>query len=129
MTVPTVEMMPKKKVAHAIAETAGGQAKRKRRPRPPWGKLLGGKPIQRHTFVPEKIESCDEFTRERQYLRMQALLHHYGIVGHVPAYPKGLAEAEALAALDAMPAGLRLELWSRVWAEAPQGFAPIAWRL
>ena len=43
--------------------------------------------------------------------------------------PRDCDLTEALAALDAMPAGHRLELWSRVWAEAPQGFAPIAWRL
>jgi hypothetical protein len=43
--------------------------------------------------------------------------------------PRDCELAEALAALDAMQDSRRLELWSRVWAEAPQGFAPIAWRI
>jgi hypothetical protein len=85
MTVPTVVIMPKKEVAHAAAA--------KRRPRPPWGKLLGGKPTERHVFIrDEKIDLDEEFLRERQYFRMHALLQHYGIVGHVPLYPKGLAD-------------------------------------
>jgi len=75
MTVPTVVIM------------------QRRRPRPPWGRLFGGKPIERHIFVrDEKIDLGDEFLREVQYLRMHALLQHYGIVGHVPPYPKGLAD-------------------------------------
>src|SRR5262245_10910493 len=79
MTVPTVVIMPKKRAA--------------RRPRPPWGKLLSGKPTERHVFIgDEKIDLEEEFLRERQYWMMQALLQHYGIVGHVPLYPKGLAD-------------------------------------
>jgi hypothetical protein len=42
--------------------------------------------------------------------------------------PRDCELSEALAVLDAMPAGHRLELWSRAWAEALQGFGPIAWR-
>jgi hypothetical protein len=77
MTVPTVVIMPKKRAA--------------RRPGPPWGRLFGG-PLERHVFIRgEKIELGDEL-REFQYLRMHALLEHYGIVGHVPPYPKGLAD-------------------------------------
>ena len=76
MTVPTVVIM-----------------QRKRRPCLPWGRLFGGKPIERHIFIrDEKIDLGDEFLREAQYLRMHALLQHYGIVGHVPLYPKGLAD-------------------------------------
>ena len=77
MTVPTVVIMPKKRAA--------------RRPGPPWGRLFGG-PLERHVFIRgEKIDLGDEL-RETQYLRMHALLEHYGIVGHVPPYPKGLAD-------------------------------------
>ena len=77
MTVPTVVIMPKKRPA--------------RRPGPPWGRLFGG-PLERHVFIRgEKIDLGDEL-RETQYLRMHALLEHYGIVGHVPPYPKGLAD-------------------------------------
>ena len=77
MTVPTVVIMPKKRAA--------------RRPRPPWGRLFGG-PLERHVFIHgEKIDLGDE-RREMQYFRMHALLEHYGIVGHVPPYPKGLAD-------------------------------------
>jgi hypothetical protein len=75
--------MPRKNAAH----------QRKRRPRPPWGKLLGGKPLVRHIFVrDEKIDLGDEFLRESQYFKMHALLQHYGIGGHIPPYPKGLAD-------------------------------------
>jgi len=77
MTVPTVVIMPKKRAA--------------RRPGPPWGRLFGG-PLERHVFIHgEKIDLGDE-RREMQYFRMHALLEHYGIVGHVPPYPKGLAD-------------------------------------
>jgi hypothetical protein len=40
----------------------------------------------------EKIELEDGDLRELQYFSMQFLLQHYGIVGHVPPYPKGLSD-------------------------------------
>jgi hypothetical protein len=43
--------------------------------------------------------------------------------------PRDCELAEALAVLDAMQDTRRLELWSRAWAKASQGFAPIAWRI
>ena len=71
-----------------MPKKASGQAQRKRRPRPPWGKLLGSKPIERHRFVrDEKIDLGEEFTQEVQYLRMLLLRDHYGIGGPVPRYP------------------------------------------
>jgi hypothetical protein len=80
MTVPTVV-----KAVHAAAA--------RRRRRAPWEKLLGGKPTERHIFIgDERIDLDDEFLRERQYFAMQSLLQHYGIVGHAPPYPKGLAD-------------------------------------
>src|SRR5262245_45917659 len=79
MTVSTVVIMSKKRAA---------------RRRPPWGKLFDGKPLERHTFIrDERLDVNDELLREMQYFRMQALLHHYGIVGPVPPYPKGLADS------------------------------------
>ena len=64
------------------------QGQRKRRSRPPWGKLLGGKPIQRHTYLfDEKIALDEGFLRQEQHRKMQRLLRHYGIVGPVPGYP------------------------------------------
>src|SRR5262245_51971776 len=87
-TVLTVVIMSKKKAVHGVAETASGQIQRKRRRRPPWGNLLGGKPIKRYELLAdEKIDLGDDFTRENQYFRMKSLLRHYGIVGHVPTYP------------------------------------------
>jgi hypothetical protein len=85
MTVPTVVIMSKKKAVHAAAA--------RRRRCAPWGKLLGGKPTERHTFMgDERIDLDEEYLRERQYFAMQFLLQHYGIVGNVPLYPKGLAD-------------------------------------
>jgi hypothetical protein len=85
MTVPTVVIMPKKKAVHAAVA--------KRRRRAPWGRLFGGKPIERHIFIGgERIDLDDELLQESQYVAMQSLLQHYGIVGHVPFYPKGLAD-------------------------------------
>jgi hypothetical protein len=85
MTVPTVVIMSKKKAVHAAAA--------RRRRRAPWGKLLGGKPTERHIFIgDERIDLDEEYLRERQYYAMQSLLQHYGIVGNVPPYPKGLAD-------------------------------------
>ena len=69
--------MPKKKAAQ----------QRKRRRSPPWGKVLGGKPIERHVFVQgEKIDLGDE-PAKRQYFKMLRLRDHYGIGGPVPRYP------------------------------------------
>ena len=69
--------MPKEKAAHA----------RKRRPRSPWGKLLSGKPIERHVFKHDEKIDLEEFTQEMQYQRMLLLRDHYGIGGPVPRYP------------------------------------------
>jgi len=90
--------MPKKRAAHAVAETASGQAQRKRRRRPPWGKLLGGKPIKRHEFIGgEKVDLGDDLVGREQYFKMQSLLHYYGLAGDVPVYPvAGLVDANWL---------------------------------
>src|SRR5215471_1023727 len=83
MTALMVVTMPQKRAA---------QAQRKRRRRPPWGKLFAGKPLARHIFLHgERIDVSDTIQKV-QYIRMHALLDHYGIVGHVPPYPNGLAD-------------------------------------
>src|SRR5262249_28480969 len=74
MTVRTVVIMPKKRAA--------------RRPRPPWGRLLGGKPIEQHEFIRgEKVDLGDDLAQQRQYFKMMRLLDHYRIVAPVPIYP------------------------------------------
>jgi len=102
----------------------------KRRSRPPWGKLLGGKPIERHLYVLDKrIDLGESPLRQAQYLRMLCLLHHYGIVGHVPTYPiAGLADTgwlvwynlalaiaseldDSLHIIDAKPRGKTARRW------------------
>src|SRR5262249_21421239 len=66
----------------------GAAQQRKRRRSPPWGKSLGGKPIERHVFVQgEQIDLGDEAAREQQYFKMLLLRDHYGIGGPVPRYP------------------------------------------
>ena len=115
--------MPRKNAAHAAAH-------RKRRPRPPWGKLLGGKPIERHAFIrDEKLDLDEESLREKQYLKMQGLFHHYGIVGHVPLYPEGLADMSwwcwyqlALAIASELDGSLKIV------DELPRGKTAARWR-
>ena len=122
MTVPTVVIMPKKKAVHAVAA--------KRRRRAPWGKLLGGKPIERHIFIrDETIDLGDEFLREMQYWRMQGLLHHYGIVGHVPLYPKGLADRSWWCWYElALAIASELDDSPKIVAGAPRGKTAARWR-
>src|SRR5262245_28025457 len=63
--------MPKKKAAQ----------QRKRRRSPPWGKLFGGKPIERLAFIRgEKVDLGDDLAQRTRYSRMMSLLNHYGIV-------------------------------------------------
>jgi hypothetical protein len=126
--VPTVVIMPKKKAARAVTKTASG-TQRKRRQRPPWGKLLRGKPIKRYEFIAgEKIDVGD-IPRVEQFAKMMLLLGNYGIVGHVPTYPVGglddsgwwrwyelaLAIAsdldDSLKIVDGQPGGKTAALW------------------
>jgi len=70
---------------------------RKRRLGPPWGNILGGKPIERQAWMfDEKIELDDELTRQLQYIKMLRLVAHYRIVGDVD-YPVKGATATGLA--------------------------------
>lgn len=70
----------------------------KRSPRPPWGNLLGGKPIERQFWVfGKKIARPEQRLRARQYAKMQELKRHYGIVGGDYGFPiEGVAPAEWL---------------------------------
>lgn len=71
-----------------MPKKTSGQAQRKRRPRPPWGKLLGGKPIEQHEFIrDEKVDLGDDLAQQTQYSKMMRLLGHYRIVAPVPIYP------------------------------------------
>jgi hypothetical protein len=70
--VPTVVIMPKKNAARTTAEAASGKERRRRRRAPPWGDLLGGKPIERCDFLGDnKLDLGAGFTQEMQYLKMQ----------------------------------------------------------
>jgi hypothetical protein len=122
MTVPTVVIMPKKKAVHAVAA--------KRRRRAPWGKLLRGKPIERHIFIgDERIDSDDESLLETQYFRMTLLLPHYGIVGHVPLYPKGLADRSWWCWYElALAIASELDDSLKIVARPPRGKTAARWR-
>jgi hypothetical protein len=77
---------------------AKGNSGQSRRSRPPWGNLLGGKPIERQiwAFV-NKIDRREQRVLGRQYARMLALKRHYGIVGGDYDYPiKGVGPTEWL---------------------------------
>ena len=112
--------MPKKKAAQ----------QRKRRQSPPWGKLLGGKPIERHAFIrDEKVDLGDDLAQQTRYFRMIRLLHHYGIVAPIPIHPvPGLVDIswscwyqlalalaseqdESLKIIDGLPRGKTTARW------------------
>jgi hypothetical protein len=74
-------------------------ASRAQRPRrPPWGDLLGGKPIERQMWMfGERTELSEQSLRSEQYLRMVRLKNHYGIVGGENLYPiQGVGPTEWL---------------------------------
>jgi hypothetical protein len=85
MTVLTVVVMPNKNAPRAYAGTAIGK---RRRRKPPWGRLLGGKPIEGNAYLgPVKVE-LGKSAGQQQYNRMLLLLRHYNIIiGYVPSYP------------------------------------------
>jgi len=79
-------------------QTAKHRLQRKRRRQPPWGDILGGKPIERQTWMfGEKVEWEEQFLRNEQYSRMLRLKNHYDIVGGDNPYPTmGVAPADWL---------------------------------
>ena len=71
----------RRKASDASAR-AKGKSEQSRRSRPPWGNLLGGKPIERQLwFFDKKIERAEIRLRNQQLLKMQRLKRYYGIVG------------------------------------------------
>jgi hypothetical protein len=57
-------------------------AQQKRRVRPPWGDLLGGKPIERQCwYLNQKIDLGEEYVEDEKYRRMLRLKEHYNIQG------------------------------------------------
>ena len=65
--------------------------KRQQRRRPPWGNILGGKPIESQAwFFNDKIDLGDEFVRQQQYDKMRRLATHYQINGDLEYPVKGI---------------------------------------
>ncbi|MGB8827604.1 MAG: hypothetical protein WCD25_30165, partial [Pseudolabrys sp.] len=70
----------------------------KRRVRPPWGDLLGGKPIERHVWTFDKTIDRHKHSLDNvQYLQMLRLMTFYGIGGdHQYPAATGVAPAPGL---------------------------------
>jgi hypothetical protein len=107
-------------------------AKRKRKSSPPWGKILGGKPIERNVWnFEEKIDLDEELVRSEQFSKMLKLKWYYKIVGGdnppkpvgvvpaatdwIPWYELALAIAsefdDSLKIIDAPPHGKTTRRW------------------
>jgi hypothetical protein len=62
--------------------------KRRRKSSPPWDRILGGKPIERHVWnFEEKIDFGEEHVRLMQFLKMLSLKRYYKIAGGDYEYP------------------------------------------
>jgi hypothetical protein len=79
----------------AVGGKNHGSGKGRRKLRAPWGNILGGKSIVRHTFMFDKrIDFGEDALRLLQYVRMLELKRHYQIQGGDHGFPiKGLAPA------------------------------------
>jgi hypothetical protein len=75
-----------------------GERNAPRKRRPPWGGLLGGKPIKRQVWnFDERIDLGEEHVRRMQFFRMRLLKEHYNIIGGDDEYPiKGVVAADWL---------------------------------
>jgi hypothetical protein len=123
--------MRRKNPARATASTARVNERGRRRT-PPWGNLLGGKPIERCDFVGgKKLDLGDGFAAGMQHRKMKRLIGHYGIVSHLPlpGYPiAGFGDAswvpwyqlalaiaseldDSLKIIDAVPRGKTAPRW------------------
>jgi hypothetical protein len=71
----------KAKTHNPGALTTDKRQRRRRRTSPPWGNILGGKPIERHAFHFGKKIDIGENARTLQFVRMLLLKRHYGIMG------------------------------------------------
>jgi hypothetical protein len=74
----------------------GGDSSERSRPRsrpgrrrqPPWGNLLGGKPIERQVWnFNQKIDRSSDDIALEQYLKMLRVKNYYGITGGDHPYP------------------------------------------
>lgn len=84
--------------AGGVGARAKGKARRKRRLRPPWGDILGGKPIERYAWsFNKKIDLGEQTVQQEQYYKMLRLKRHYAIYGGDYDYPiKGVGPADWL---------------------------------
>ena len=110
-----------------------GTAKRRRKSRPPWGNLFGGKPIERRAwYFNQTVDLGDDLVLKLQHLKMLQLKNYYGIFGGdfdypikgvrpsdwVPWYELALAIAseldDSLKIVDAKPRGKTAPRWRGV---------------
>jgi hypothetical protein len=87
-----------KRDAGSVGASAKSNARRKRRLRPPWGTILGGKPIERQAWYLNKRHNVKEVDiRREQYRRMLRLKDYYRIKGGDYDYPvRGVGPADWL---------------------------------
>lgn len=109
---------------------ATGNARRKRRPRPPWGGILGGKPIERYAWSFNKKIDLGETAKLFQYLKMLQLKKHYKIYGGDYDYPiKGVGPADWLPWYElALAIASELDKSLRIIDAAPHGKTARRWR-
>jgi hypothetical protein len=87
--------VPVKRAGNEAEVRAKGRGKR--RLRPPWGKLLGGKPIPRFAWNFNNKIDLSEAAQLVQHANMRRLLEYYGIKGSIPSYPiAGVGKADWL---------------------------------
>ena len=110
-----------------------GTPKRRRKSRPPWGNLFGGKPIERWAwYYNQKVDLGDDLVLRQRHMRMLQLKEYYGIFGGnfdypiegvgpsdwVPWYKLALAIAseldDSLKIVDAKPCGKTSPRWRGV---------------
>jgi len=79
------------------ANRARARAIRRRKQRPPWGDILGGKPIPGAVWNFNKKVDLGDKARVWQHARMLRLKDYYGIEGRVSSYPiSGVVPADWL---------------------------------
>jgi hypothetical protein len=82
-------------IKRSASDRARSKGKSKRRP--PWGNILGGKPIPRSAWNFNAKIDLGETAQILQYVGMLRLKDYYGIAGRVPPYPvAGVANADWL---------------------------------
>ncbi len=109
---------------------ATGKERRKRRPRPPWGGILGGKPIERYAWSFKKKIDLGETAKRLQYFGMLQLMEHYKIYGWDHDYPiKGVGPADWLPWYElALAIASELDISLRIIDAARHGKTARRWR-